>query len=55
MLGGSWVVISRVVSRVTILITQIKRLITLLIATSEPALPNLAPNPSTLNAKSKAP
>ena len=35
-LGGSWVVISRVISRVTILITHIKGLITLLITTPEP-------------------
>ena len=35
LLGGSWVVISRVISRVTILITHIKGLITLLISTHE--------------------
>ena len=35
-LGGSWVVISRVISRVTILITHIRGLITLLITTHEP-------------------
>ena len=35
-LGGSWVVISRVISRVTILITYIRGLITLLITTPEP-------------------
>ena len=35
-LGGSWVVISRVISRVTILITHIKGLITPLITTHEP-------------------
>ena len=34
--GGSWVVRSRVISRVTILITHIRGLITLLIATPEP-------------------
>ena len=36
MLGGSWVVISRVLSRITRLITQIRGLITLLITTHEP-------------------
>ena len=36
MLGGSWVVISGVVSRVTIVITQIWGLITPLITTHEP-------------------
>ena len=36
LLGGSWVVISRVRSRVTILITHIKGLITPLITTHEP-------------------
>ena len=36
LLGGSWVVISRVISRVTILITHIRGLITLLITTPEP-------------------
>ena len=35
-LGGSWVVISRATSRVTILITHIRGLITLLITTPEP-------------------
>ena len=35
-LGGSWVVISGVISRVTILITHIRGLITLLITTHEP-------------------
>ena len=35
-LGGSWVVISRVISRVTILITHIRGLMTLLITTHEP-------------------
>ena len=35
-LGGSWVVISRVISRVTILITHIRGLITPLITTHEP-------------------
>ena len=35
-LGGSWVVISRVISRVTILIIHIRRLITSLITTHEP-------------------
>ena len=35
-LGGSWVVISRVKSRVTILITQIRGLRTPLITTPEP-------------------
>ena len=36
LLGDSWVVISRVISRVTILITHIRGLITLLITTPEP-------------------
>ena len=36
LLGGSWVVISRVISRVTILITHFRGLITLLITTHEP-------------------
>ena len=36
LLGGSWVVISGVISRVTILITHIRGLITLLITTHEP-------------------
>ena len=36
LLGGSWVVISRVISRVTILITHIKGLITPLITTHDP-------------------
>ena len=36
MLGGSWVVISRVISRVTILLTHIRGLITPLITTREP-------------------
>ena len=36
LLGGSWVVISRVVSRVTILITHIKGLISPFITTHEP-------------------
>ena len=35
-LGGSWVAISRVTSRVTILITHIRALITPLITTPEP-------------------
>ena len=35
-LGGSWVVISRVISRIIILITQVGRLMTLLITTHEP-------------------
>ena len=33
LLGGSWVVISRVISRIAILITRIRGLITLLITT----------------------
>ena len=37
LLGGSWVVRSRVISRVTILITPIGGLITLQITTHEPA------------------
>ena len=35
-LGGSWVVISRVISRVTILISHIRGLITPLLTTHEP-------------------
>ena len=35
-LGGSWVVISRVISRVSILITHIRGLLTPLITTHEP-------------------
>ena len=35
-LGGSWVVISRVISRITIVITHIKGLVTPLITTHEP-------------------
>ena len=34
--GGSWVVLSGVISRVTILITHIRGLISLLITTHEP-------------------
>ena len=36
LLGGSWVVISRVISRITIGITHIKGLITPFISTHEP-------------------
>ena len=36
MLGGSWVVISGVISKVTIVITHIRGLITPLISTHEP-------------------
>ena len=36
LLGGSWVVLSRVIIRMTIVITHIKGLIPLLIATHEP-------------------
>ena len=36
LLGGSWVVLSGVISRVTIVITQIRGLITPLIAAHEP-------------------
>ena len=36
LLGGSWLVISRVISRITTVITHIKRLITPLITTHEP-------------------
>ena len=36
LLGGSWADISRVISRVTILITHVRGLITLLITTPEP-------------------
>ena len=44
LLGGSWVVISRVISRVTILIIHIRGLITPLITTHEP--PSRPVNPS---------
>ena len=37
-LGGSWVVISGLISRVTLTITQIKGLITPLITTHEPPI-----------------
>ena len=36
LLGGAWVVISRVISRVTILITHIRGLITPFVTTHEP-------------------
>ena len=36
LLGGSWVVISGVIRRVTVITTHIKGLITLLITTHEP-------------------
>ena len=36
--GGSWVVISRVISRLTVLITQIRGLLTPLITTHEPPI-----------------
>ena len=36
LLGGSWAVVTRVISRVTILITHIRGLITPLITTPEP-------------------
>ena len=36
LLGGSWVVISGVISKVTIVITHIRELITILITTHEP-------------------
>ena len=39
--GGSWVVISGVISRANILITHIRGLITLLISTHEPPSINL--------------
>ena len=45
LLGGSGAVISRVISRVTILITHIRGLITLLITTHEP--------PSTYNSQAR--
>ena len=35
-LGGSWVVISRVISRITLVVTYIKGLITPLLTTHEP-------------------
>ena len=35
-LGGSWAVISRVISRITILVTHIRGLITLLTTSHEP-------------------
>ena len=36
LLGGSWVVISGVISKVTIVITHIRELVTVLITTHEP-------------------
>ena len=36
LLGGSWVVISRVISKVTIVVTHIRGLITVLITAHEP-------------------
>ena len=45
LLGGSWVVISEVISRVTIVITQIRGLITPLITTHEPPS---SPNPQSI-------
>ena len=36
LLGGSWIVISRAISRITMVITYIRGLITPLIATHEP-------------------
>ena len=47
LLGGSWVVISRVISRVTILITHIRGLITPLITAHEP--PSRFPSRRLLN------
>ena len=43
LLGGSWVVISKVISRVTILITHIRGLITPLITTLNPKTLNPIP------------
>ena len=49
LLGGSWVVISRVISRDIILITYIRGLITLLITTHEPpSTQTLSPEHSAL-------
>ena len=45
LLGGSWVVISGVISRVTRLMTLIRVLITLLITTHEPPSRGIAPTP----------
>ena len=36
MLGGSWVVISRVIGRITIVVTYVRGLITPLLTTHEP-------------------
>ena len=49
-LGGSWVVISGVISKVTIVITHIRGLITILITTHEPPSRGLgsAPKPEAL-------
>ena len=49
LLGGSWVVISRVISRVAILITHIRGLITPLITTHEPPSNGYAPIPEIVN------
>ena len=43
LLGGSWAVISRVISRVTIIITRIRGLMTPLITTLNPQSPNPKP------------
>ena len=52
LLGGSWAVISGVISRVTILTTHIRGLITLLITTHEPPS---KPRPHTLNPDTRKP
>ena len=44
-LGGSWVDISGVIGRVTIVITHIRGLITLRIATHQPLSMSLGPKP----------
>ena len=45
LLGGSWVVINRVISRATIVTTHIRGLITPLITTHEPLSTVANPNP----------
>ena len=46
LLGGSWTVVSGLISRVAILITHIRGLVSLLVTTHEP--PSLNPKPQTL-------
>ena len=45
LLGASWVVLSGAISKVTIVITHIKGLITILITAHEPASTPLGPKP----------